>query len=43
MTRWGFGFQRYDLKQQIIKVAVQSNCFRLVEFSAALFYITFDI
>jgi len=42
MTCWGFGFKRYDLKQQIINVAAQSNCFRPVEFSTALFYTTFD-
>jgi len=43
MTFLGFGFKSYDLKQQIITVAIQSNCFRLVEFSTALFYISFDI
>jgi len=36
-------FKSYDLKQQIIKVTVQSDCFRLVEFSTALFYVTFDV
>jgi len=43
MTFLGFGFKRYDLKQQIIKVAIQCNCFRLVAFSTALFYISFDM
>ena len=42
MSCWSFGFKRYDLKQQRIKVVVQSNCFRLVEFSIALFYRAFD-
>jgi len=43
MTCWGFKFKSYDLKQQIIKVAVQVKCLRLVEFSTPLFYITFNI
>jgi len=37
MTCWGFKFKSYDPKQQIIKVSAQSNCFKLVEFSSALF------